>query len=76
MKKKVRRKPAIYKLLAANVRRARKARGLSQESLALLAGLRPAWIEAVERGERTVYINDIEKLGWALEIEPGDLFRR
>lgn len=76
MKTKVRRKSALRKSLAANLWREREARGLSQEALAHQAGLRHAYIELVERGERSISIDNIELLALALGLEPADLLRR
>ena len=67
---------AARKLFAANLRRERKARGLSQRALAQLAGLDRTYVGSVERGERNVSIDNIERLAEALGIELADLFKR
>ena len=54
----------------------RKARGLSQRALAQLAGLDRTYVGSVERGERNVSIDNVERLAEALGIELADLFRR
>jgi transcriptional regulator with XRE-family HTH domain len=66
----------IRRLFATNVRREREARGLSQEALADLAGLHRTYVGSVERGERNISIDNIERLGQALAIEPADLLRK
>ena len=76
MKTKVRRKSALRKSLAANLKAEREARRLSQEALAHQAGLRHAYIGLVERGERNISIDNIARLAWALGLEPADLLRR
>ena len=62
--------------LAANLWRERKARGLSQRALAQLAGLDRTYVGSVERGERNVSIDNVERLAEALGIELADLFKR
>jgi DNA-binding XRE family transcriptional regulator len=55
--------------IAANLRREREARGLSQEALAHQAGLHRTYVDSVERGERNIYIDDIERLARSLGID-------
>ncbi len=63
-------------LFSQNVRKSRLAKGLSQEDLAELASLHRNYIGGVERGERNISIDNMEKLAKALgttiaELVPG-----
>jgi len=60
---------------AANLREARKARGLSQEALGGLADLHPTYVGSVERGERNVSIDNMERLANALGLDVVELLR-
>ena len=53
-------------LFSQSVRKARLAKGLSQEDLAELASLHRNYIGGVERGERNISIDNMEKLAKAL----------
>lgn len=59
--------------LARNLRRLRAQRGISQEQLADLAGLHRTYIGSVERSERNISIDNIERLAAALSVPLPDL---
>lgn len=63
----------LARAFGARVRRAREARGLSQEALADEAGLHRTYVGSIERGERNVSLFNIVKLAEALNVSPGHL---
>jgi transcriptional regulator with XRE-family HTH domain len=67
------RKHPLRSVLAANLRRERAARSLSQEALADLAGLHRTFVGAVERCETNISLDNIERLATALGAEPWQL---
>jgi len=64
---------ALREVVAKNVRLIRNKLGLNQEQLAEEAGLHRTYIGSIERAERNVSIDNIEKLARALKVEPKDL---
>lgn len=62
--------------LGERVRELRRAKGVSQEELAHVAGLDRSYVGAVERGERNLGVDNLWRLADALEIGAGDLFSR
>ncbi len=56
------------------VRSLRQERGLSQEELALRAGLHRTYISSLERGLRNVGLDNVLKLADALGVPASDLF--
>jgi transcriptional regulator with XRE-family HTH domain len=56
------------------IKELRKEKGLSQEKLANLAEIDRTYLPTIEKGERNVSIEIIEKLAIALEIKIKDLF--
>lgn len=68
-------KQCARQVFAANVRRLREARGLSQEALASSAKLHRTYVGSIERAERNVSIDNMEKLAVALGVPLADLVR-
>lgn len=62
-------------VLAQNMRRLRKEKGWSQEELAFRSGIHRTYISGVERSERNVSIDNIEKIAAALETHPDLLLK-
>jgi len=60
-------------LVAANLRRLRTGRSLSQEALADRAGIHRTYLSSVERAERNVSIDNICRLASALDVDVREL---
>ena len=69
------RKSSTRDVLARNLRQFRAEKGISQEQLADLAGLHRTYVGSVERSERNISIDNIEKLATALGITASDLVK-
>jgi len=61
--------------VARNVRRLREKLDLSQEALADKCGLHRTYVGSIERAERNVSIDNIERIASALGVKPEDLVR-
>ena len=61
-------KPTARRIFAENLRKARLAKGLSQEGLAEVASLHRTYVGSVERAERNVSIDNMEKLATAVGV--------
>ena len=59
--------------LARNLRALRAKDGLSQEALADLVGLHRTYVGSVERSERNVSLDNVEKLAAALKVDISEL---
>jgi transcriptional regulator with XRE-family HTH domain len=60
-------------IFAKNVRRARKAAGLTQEVLSFRAGVGRSYMSDLECGRRSPSIEMIARLAQALEVTAADL---
>jgi transcriptional regulator with XRE-family HTH domain len=66
-------KSASKKIVAQNVRSLRLARHISQEKLAERSGLHRTYVGSIERGERNISLENIDRLAAALEVAAVDL---
>jgi transcriptional regulator with XRE-family HTH domain len=64
------------RLLAWNLRRGRVRRGLSQEQLAVDAGVNRTYVSGVERAAENPTIEVLERLAKALSMDLADLFAK
>ncbi len=63
----------ILNVFGTNVRTIRESRGVSQERLAELAGLHRTYISDIERFQRNISLDNIQKIAEALEVKPYEL---
>ncbi|MFW6031488.1 MAG: helix-turn-helix domain-containing protein [Myxococcota bacterium] len=65
----------VVGFLAANVRRTRLRRGLTQEELAEAADLSTVHLQRIERGAADIRVTALARLAEALGVQPGTLLR-
>jgi transcriptional regulator with XRE-family HTH domain len=68
-------KKPILKRFGANVQKARKQKGWSQEDLAKKCRLHRTYIGGIERGERNISLINLNKIATALDVKIDDLIR-
>ena len=66
----------VVEHFAANVRRFREKRGLTQQRLAERLGADLRWIQRIEAGERDVSISSLSRIARALKVRPAYLLRK
>lgn len=66
----------IAKTVGKRLRSYRTGQGLSQEKLAERAGLHPTYIGQVERGEKNLTIESLEKITSALDVSMASIFEK
>lgn len=67
---------AHRKELGLAIRKERKGKKLSQETLAFECGLHRTYVGSVERGERNLSLDNIVRIAEALGIRPSKLLQR
>lgn len=65
----------LRQVFAANLRRLRHAKGLSQEALAHEAGVNRTYMSKLEKGGSYVGLEIVGKLADVLEAEPADFLK-
>ena len=68
-------KSSARRIFAENLRKARLTKKLSQEDLAELSGLHRTYVGSVERAERNVSIDNMERLSAAVGVSLPDLLK-
>ncbi|MGI8967132.1 MAG: helix-turn-helix domain-containing protein [Limisphaerales bacterium] len=68
-------KPTSLQILGQRIREARKARGLSQEDLALESNTAPSYIGGVERGQRNPSFKKLCAIAKTVNRDLGSLCR-
>ena len=66
----------LRQVFAANLRRLRHEKGLSQEVLAYEAGVNRSYLSKLEKGATYVGLEILGKLADVLGVEPAELLRR
>jgi len=65
----------ILRVFGTNLRKYREEKNISQEKFAEMAGLHRTYISDVERFQRSISLNNVQKIADALEIETYKLFK-
>ena len=65
---------SLRKQLGKRIRQLRKARGWTQQDVAEKAHLDPKYLGAVERGERNITVDNVEKIATGFGLEVHQLF--
>lgn len=67
--------PSARKRVAANIRRLRKAQGLSQEQLAEVAEFHRTYVSQLERCVTNISIDGLERLAQAMGVDITELLQ-
>lgn len=65
----------LQRILGRNLRAYRKARGLSQESFAEVLGVHRTYMGGIERGERNLTLQSLERIAEQIDMEPLSLLQ-
>ena len=65
----------LVRLLGENVKRERLRQGLTQDTLAVEAGMRRSYLSDLERGVRNPSVHALGRLAMALKVEAASLLR-
>lgn len=76
MQRRTRGTPTARERFAAGVREERLSKGLSQEALAEAADLHRTYISSIERCERNVTVDNMERIAIALGVDITELLAR
>jgi transcriptional regulator with XRE-family HTH domain len=64
----------MKKKIGLRIRSFREGRGLTQDELGAIADMHRAYVGHVERGEKNITVENLEKIAKALHVDIKDLF--
>lgn len=64
----------LVDIVGTNIKEIRKKKKLTQEELSEKCGLQTSYLAGVERGDRNITLQTLEKITSGLEINPKELF--
>lgn len=64
----------LVKLVGMNIREIRKMKNLTQDELSEKSGLQTSFLAGVERGERNITLETLDKILGGLEVDPKTVF--
>jgi transcriptional regulator with XRE-family HTH domain len=65
----------LKEAISSNIKKCRKAKGISQEKLALISGIDRSYMSEIERCLANPSIEALLRISNALEVSPEDLIR-
>jgi transcriptional regulator with XRE-family HTH domain len=65
----------LQRAVGRNLRRYRQDRGLSQEAFADLVGVHRTYMGGLERGERNLTLQSLERIAQIIKVDPLELLR-
>ena len=68
--------PYNSKAFGIVISRLRTEKGLTQEQMSGLAGIARSHLAALEKGEKTVKLNTLWNIAYALDLKPSELVRK
>lgn len=64
----------LVKLVGMNIREIRKSQKMTQEELSEKSGLQTSYLAGVERGERNITLETLDKILDGLKVDPKTIF--
>jgi transcriptional regulator with XRE-family HTH domain len=65
---------SLVKLVGINIKELRKSKKLTQEELSEKCGIQTSFLAGVERGDRNITLQTLEKIITGLEVVPANIF--
>jgi transcriptional regulator with XRE-family HTH domain len=65
----------LKEAISSNIKKCRKAKGISQEKLALISGIDRSYMSEIERCLANPSIEALPRISNALEVSPEDLIK-